>query len=228
MRPSVTCIIPCRDGERHLAETLASAAAAGADEIIVVDDGSTDGSAAIAEKAGGVVRLLRRPPRGPAAARNAGLAEARGALIAFLDADDLWPEGMLALRRDTLAADPSLDAVHGLVAQFLSPELDAETARRLLPLPAPAPSRNLGSIVFRRRVFDRIGPLDPTLQSGEIFEFMARFDDAGLVSRELPQVVQFRRIHANNMTRRATGAVGAYPRALKAVLDRRRREKVPT
>lgn len=223
MLPTVTCIIPCRDGERHLAETLASAAAAGACEIIVVDDGSTDGSAAIAGQAGGVVRLLRRPPLGPAAARNAGLAEARGELIAFLDADDLWPAGTLALRRRALAADPSLDAVHGFVAQFLSPELEGEAVRRLLPLPAPAPSRNLGSIVFRRRVFDRIGPLDPALQSGEIFEFMARFDDAGLVSQELPQVVQLRRIHANNMTRRGAGALAGYPRALKAVLDRRRR-----
>ena len=227
MTLSVSCIVPCRNGARHLGETLASAAAAGADEIIMVDDGSTDASVAVAEAAGGPVRVLRRPPLGPAAARNAGLAEARGELIAFLDADDLWPAGTLALRRGVLTADPALDAVYGHVEQFLSPELDAETVSRLLPLPAPMPSRNLGSIVFRRRVFERIGPLDATLQSGEMFEFMARFDDAALVARAMPQVVQLRRIHANNMTRRATGAVASYPRALKAILDRRRGESVP-
>jgi O-antigen biosynthesis protein len=54
-------------------------------EIMVIDDGSTDSTAAIAESAG--VRTLRLPHRGLAAARNAGLAAARGRVIAFIDAD---------------------------------------------------------------------------------------------------------------------------------------------
>jgi O-antigen biosynthesis protein len=54
-------------------------------EIMVIDDGSTDSTAAIAKSAG--VRTLRLPHRGLAAARNAGLAAARGRVVAFIDAD---------------------------------------------------------------------------------------------------------------------------------------------
>lgn len=60
-------------------------------EVIVVDDGSTDGSAGVAE---GYLdprfRLLSQSNRGPGDARNKGLAEAKGEVIAFLDADDEW------------------------------------------------------------------------------------------------------------------------------------------
>jgi glycosyltransferase involved in cell wall biosynthesis len=59
------------------------------DEVIVVDDGSTDDSAAIAERLG--AKCIRMPRNsGPGAARNRGIAEARGEVIAFLDADDYW------------------------------------------------------------------------------------------------------------------------------------------
>ena len=80
--------------------------------VIVVDDGSADPAAvrAVAERAGAAV--LRHPtPRGPAAARNAGLAAARTPLVAFLDSDVVpepgWLEPLLAR-----LADPSV----GLVA----------------------------------------------------------------------------------------------------------------
>ena len=71
-------------------------------ELIVVDDGSTDGSNAIIERlaAGDPERIivLHQSNSGPYAARNHGLAHARGNFVAFLDADDYWhPEALSQL-----------------------------------------------------------------------------------------------------------------------------------
>ncbi|MEP7199108.1 MAG: glycosyltransferase family A protein, partial [Chloroflexota bacterium] len=53
-------------------------------EVIVVDDGSTDETAAMAEQCG--ARIVRQPKRGPAAARNLGVTQARGEVVLFTDA----------------------------------------------------------------------------------------------------------------------------------------------
>jgi len=102
----VSIIIPCHNAGPWLAETLDSALAQTwpAKEIIVVDDGSTDDSLAIArrhEPRG--VHVLAQPNRGASAARNAGLRQARGEYLQFLDADDLLSPDKLAAQLDVLA-----------------------------------------------------------------------------------------------------------------------------
>ena len=89
----VSVIIPLYNKAPYVRRALDSIAAQTFTgfEVIVVDDGSTDDGAAIVENYSDArFRLIRQPNAGPGAARNAGIAQARGEFIAFLDADDEW------------------------------------------------------------------------------------------------------------------------------------------
>ncbi|MFH1104757.1 MAG: glycosyltransferase family 2 protein [Actinomycetota bacterium] len=93
--PLVSVVIPTYNRGVRLLRAVGSALGQthAAIEVVVVDDGSTDGTGALlAERFGGDdrVRCLIRPNGGPAAARNTGLAAARGDFVAFLDSDDEW------------------------------------------------------------------------------------------------------------------------------------------
>ena len=113
----VTVVIACHDSARFIGRAIRSALAQPeATEVIVVDDASTDGSeeaAHAADDGSGRLSVLRQPVnRGPAATRNRGMAAARSAWLAILDADDFILPGRLAgmLRHapdaDIVADDP--------------------------------------------------------------------------------------------------------------------------
>ena len=120
MTPQVSVVIPAFNAERHIESCLDSVFGQGSDlalEVIVVDDGSTDGTAARLAEFPQVIRL-QQANAGPAAARNAGIGQARGEFVAFLDVDDLWPEGKLRLQIDMLMRHPDAALCFGDCLQF--------------------------------------------------------------------------------------------------------------
>ncbi|HSR95380.1 MAG TPA: glycosyltransferase family A protein, partial [Solirubrobacterales bacterium] len=107
---AVSAVIPTYNRAHLLPRAIRSALAAlsPGDEVVVADDGSTDETAAAVEAFGPAVRLLRLPHGGAGAARNAGLAAARGPLVAFLDSDDEWFADKIDLQRAFLEARPDV------------------------------------------------------------------------------------------------------------------------
>ncbi|MCV4871952.1 glycosyltransferase family 2 protein, partial [Escherichia coli] len=85
-------IIPTYNYGRFIAAAVESALGQtlGPAEVIVVDDGSADTTAEAVARFGGRVRYIRQENAGVCRARNRGVEESRGELIAFLDADDIW------------------------------------------------------------------------------------------------------------------------------------------
>jgi glycosyltransferase involved in cell wall biosynthesis len=103
-------IIPTFNHARFLGAAIDSALAQtlGAVDVIVVDDGSIDDTPAVLERYAGRVRVLRQPNRGLSAARNAGLAAARGTFVSFLDADDVMAPTKLAAQLAVLERSPAI------------------------------------------------------------------------------------------------------------------------
>jgi glycosyltransferase involved in cell wall biosynthesis len=219
---SVSVVIPAYDTASYIAEALESVVSQlGRDaEVIVVDDGSVDDTAAIAESFGPPVRVIRIAHAGIGPAVNRGIREARGELLASIDADDRWCPGKMALQLAALDADPSLDAVFGHVRQFLSPEIVDRTRFDFTGDPMPGIIR--GTMVIRREAWDRVGAIETDLAVGEFISWYARALDAGLKTRMLPDVMYERRVHARNTVVRERDAYGDYLRVAKSAIDRRR------
>ena len=95
----ISVVIPLYNKEKQIAHTLQSVFNQTFQdfEVVIVDDGSTDGSVAEVEKFGDLrIRVVHQQNAGVSAARNRGIDEATGELIAFLDADDEWKPEYLA------------------------------------------------------------------------------------------------------------------------------------
>lgn len=230
--PLVSCIVPVFNGERYLAEALDSILAQTyrALEVVVADDGSTDGTAEILRRYGDRVRVCRQPNSGAPAARNLGLAQARGALIAFLDADDLWHPEKLARQVARFAADAALDVSVTHIRNFWIDELRHEAERfEGHPLAQSQPGYVTVTMLARRSVFERVGGFNTALTVGDPTEWFVRAADAGARMELLADTLVFRRMHRGNLSwhadgeRRMTGAMqSALVRVVKESLDRRR------
>lgn len=220
----VSVVIPVFDNESYLAEAIESVLGQTVppSEVVVVDDGSTDGSAAVAEGFGGIVRVVRQANTGISGARNRGVAECSGALLAFQDADDRWLPRRLELQLNAMAEDPSLELLFGAVAQVREEDWAATVSGRH-PLQVVMPGPLCNTILVTRAAFDLIGPFDTRWRAGEFIDWFTRSRAAGVHTRGLPEVLVWRRLHAENhgIRQRATYDQD-YLAVVKAALDRRR------
>jgi glycosyltransferase involved in cell wall biosynthesis len=179
----VSVIVPTSNRAGWVTEAVASVLAQSYKdfELIVVDDGSTD---ATLEALGPfyrqaqVLRLEKR--RGVAAARNLGVAAARGEWLAFLDSDDLWRPDKLARQMTYLEKHPGL-----LICQT-----DEVWLRNGARVNVPLTHRKVGgeiflpslercmispsAVVLHRRLLEEVGPFDETLPAAEDYELWLR------------------------------------------------------
>ena len=221
--PLVTVIVASLNGERFLRETLESLFAQDFDsfECVFVDDGSTDGTAEIARSF--PVRYVYQENAGLPAARNAGLAVARGSLIAFLDDDDLFPPWKLSVQAGYLVEHPDVGCVLGRQEWIVEEGVDTSGLQRdsvygeLGGIP-------MASLVIRRHLLEAVGGFDTSYAYAEDRDLFVRLRETGVEVVVLPDLVLHRRLHGTNMT---LAPPESHPllRSLKAKLDRERAAK---
>lgn len=217
--PLVSAVIPAYNAEPYLGACLDSVQAQSTAmplEVIVVDDGSTDATRGIAEGRAGVI-YLNQPNRGPSAARNSGLARARGEFVAFLDADDLWPPDKLAGQVATLQNHPKAALVFGDCRQFDATGQWPKTQFEAGSLGAAAWGSNgtvpqayarllsdnfitTGSVMLRRRVLETVGGFDETMRLVEDLDLWLRIAHLHPICWS-GEVCLLRRRHAKNLSR---------------------------
>lgn len=217
MRYSV--VIPAFNAVSTIAEAIASVAQQSIEpeEIIVVDDGSTDDTASVAADSDRRVRVFRQANAGPGAAMTNALDASRNAIVASLDADDVWLPHKMQHQLAELDAHPDVDFVFGHIHHF------PETAQRA---EKAAPGWNRTTMVCRRDAAIRIGPIvDPPGMRGEMVDWLARGRHFGMAMTMLDHVVALRRIRPGSLSfGRDLARDRGYVHVAWAALKRRRGE----
>jgi glycosyltransferase involved in cell wall biosynthesis len=206
---TVTVIIPAYNQASYLGQAVQSALAQTHRdlEVIVVDDGSTDDTALVAQAfADTRVRYIYQENRGLSSARNAGLREASGVFISFLDSDDQFLPHKLELLLAELERHPEAGLAAGQaipvdqdgqpIGKVFDKGLPAERAQWLLGNPL-----HVGSVLLRREWQERVGFFDESLRSYEDWDLWLRLARARCPMRWVARPVSLYRFHPTQMTR---------------------------
>jgi glycosyltransferase involved in cell wall biosynthesis len=107
-------------------------------EVIVIDDGSTDHTATVVGKYDGRVRYTFQENRGSAAARNTGMAQARGEFVSLLDSDDVWLPHKMQTDLDLFRQFPAASAIASDAESYREEVLISPSWLRSKDLPVPS------------------------------------------------------------------------------------------
>lgn len=234
MKVSVICAV--YNGQQFLGEAIDSvlgqsgfSTAGFGLEMLVVDDGSTDATDEVIASYGGAVRGFRQANRGQPTALNAGIVAAGGDAITFLDCDDLRGPGSLREQAELLVCAPEADIVVGQTQVYmpgptlapLDAEQDGTPLRGFVPFGPPRPIPSLANRLFRRRVFEAVGTLNPAERCSADVDFLARCDELGVPAVPSPGVAQLYRRHQGAMTNERAFLQKNFIGVVKRAMDRR-------
>jgi len=204
--PTISIVTPSYQQAEFLERTLRSVLDQHypALEYVVQDGGSRDGSQAILERyAPRLARWESRPDRGQAHAVQLGFADATGEIMAYLNSDDLLLPGSLAAAAAYFARHPDVDVVYG--HRVIVDAYDGEVGRWVLP---PHDSDILRyadyvpqeTLFWRRRLWDKVGGVDPRFQFALDWDLLLRFQAAGAKFARMDRFLGAFRIHRRQKT----------------------------
>lgn len=204
MIPSVSIVMPCHNAAAHLPASVASVLAQTVPdwELIAVDDGSTDSTSAwLRGQTDRRIRVYTQTQQGVSAARNAGMALARGRRIAFLDADDTWAASFLERMSAALDANPdavlaycgwqNLGLPGGRSEPFVPPDYENPDKAETLFAGCRWP---IHAALVKREAVLAVNGFDPALKNAEDYALWLRLATAAPIVR-VPEVLAFYHFH---------------------------------
>ena len=172
-------------------------------DYFVADGGSKDQTVAILKRYDGRVRWVSEKDRGQADAVNKGIARTRGAILGWLNSDDIYYPGALAAVLEYFEAHPRIDLVFGnanhidendhVLEPYSTEPWNEERLREVCFLCQPA-------VFFRRSMVERHGGLNARLRYCMDYEYWLRLSQKGIKVGRLPQVLAGSRLHPATKT----------------------------
>ena len=168
--PLVSVVIPTYNRWPMIDEAVQSVLAQTfkAFELIVVDDGSVDPTVASLNRQDSRLHVVSQPRAGVAAARNAGVTMSRGKYIAFLDSDDLWSPGKLAVQTNFMERNAEVRICQ-------TEEIWIRNGIRVNP---KLKHRKPSGDIFRRSLELCLVSPSAVMMTKDLFDWAGRFDEA--------------------------------------------------
>tara|TARA_B100001057_G_scaffold191355_1_gene192263 strand:- start:546 stop:1328 length:783 start_codon:yes stop_codon:yes gene_type:complete len=217
--PKLSVIVPFYNQYDFVEEAVESVLEQGYPnlEIILVDDGSDEGPLDSLAEMSDSIRFLRQENAGPSAARNYGIREATGEILAFLDSDDVWPEDKLKNQILPLLVDHGLVMVISQLKKLVSSDFDAG---RFVNEGDSFYTIQLGCVLAKKEIFETVGMFDENLRYSEDQDWFLRARELEISMVRIACEGLHYRIHAASLTRRENrtrdfGLIQVLRRSLK-------------
>jgi len=199
----VSVVTPSYQQGEFIERTLVSVSRQRGVEHIVMDGGSTDGTLKILDRWCDRITFSSGRDAGQTTAINAGLAQARGEILAYLNSDDVYYDGAIAHVVQAFSDHPEADVVYGdadiidgddrVLHSYPTEEWSLERLKLVCFLCQPA-------VFFRRRVFEQCGPFDARFDHCSDYEYWLRLAMCGMKFLHLPVKLAASRYHPRTKT----------------------------
>jgi len=203
--PSIAIVTPSYNHARFLRATIDSVLGQDYPKLFyhVQDGGSVDGSVPILESYGDRISWRSHPDKGQADAINLGFENVDCDIMAYLNSDDVLLPGTLAYIADFFDRRPDIDVVYGHRV-FIDSD-GSEIGRAVLPAHSEKALLYAGYIpqetmFWRRRVWNKIGCIDASLQYALDWEFMLRAQAAQFKFERARRFIACFRVHDQQKT----------------------------
>ncbi len=213
--PTFSVVIAAYNAERTIEETINSVLAQADEdfELIIIDDGSEDLTLPFALRKASTdarIKVATQTNQGVSAARNLGVAKARGQYLAFLDADDVWHCDKLAEHRALHENDPALEASYARIAfcpdsrTKLKPGLTRSVVLddycALEDVLIENVVCTMSNLVVERETFLEVGGFSREMRHVEDQDLLARLVGDGHLLRGIPRTLVGYRMSADGLS----------------------------